>query len=150
MVNAAASPPQAAAAVAAGSALVVAQASDRTATSTADDLLDSIAKRLDILIEMARRDAERAKRCRGCGGTSDYMAVYDGEYVAIHNDKAYVCERCMEDTVSRENGMDVYVWKHDLVKLTCVRCGDDVTSRGWCVCPRNAELARKAKSGGGA
>ena len=125
-----------------------AQARDRTATSTVDDLLDSIAERVDILAEMARRDAERAKRCRGCGGTSDYIAVYDGEYVVNRNDRAYVCERCMEDTVSRENGMDVYVWKHDLVKLACARRGDDVTSRGWCVCPRNAELARAAERGG--
>ena len=121
-----------------------------TATNAAGDLLDSIAKRVDILVEMARRDAERAKKCRECGGTSDYLAVYDGEYVVNRNDRAYVCERCMEDTVSRKNGMDVYVWKHDLVKLTCVRCGDDVTSRGWCVCPRNAELACAAGSGGGA
>ena len=138
MVNAAASP----------STAPQQQAMAGTAANVAGDLLDSIAKRLDILIEMARRDAERAKRCRGCGGMSDYIAVYDGEYVVNRNDKAYVCERCMEDAVSRKNGMDVYVWKHDLIKLTCVRCGDDVTSRGWCVCPRNAELARAAARGG--
>lgn len=104
------------------------------------DLLDRIIKKVNIICEMVRRDAERAKLCGGCGGESDYLASYEGEY--IPSAKAYVCERCMENTVSRKHGMDVYVWKNDLAKLTCLRCGDDVTERGWCVCPRNAALAR--------
>ena len=111
----------------------------KTVTVSAD-LLDRIIKNVGIVCEMVRRDAERAKMCGGCEGESDYLAEYKGEY--IPSAKAYVCERCMENTVSRKHGMDVYVWKHDLARLTCRRCGDDVTARGWCVCPRNAALAR--------
>lgn len=107
------------------------------------ELLDRIIKNVNILVEMVRREKERAERCRGCGGEADYLASYEWKYVAGRAREARICERCMEDTVSRKYGMDVYVWKNNLSKLTCLRCGDDVTDRGWCVCPRNAALARK-------
>ena len=118
------------------------------------DLLEQIAKHVDILAEAFRRDGERAKTCRGCGGTPDYLAVYGGKDAAA--DEARVCEGCMKDDVRRRHGVEFHVWQQDLTKLTCLRCGDDVTVRGWCVCPRNAEHARagaaaeaRATSGGG-
>lgn len=113
----------------------------RTVTVNAD-LLERIVKNVHILAEMVRRQNERANMCRGCKGEPDYLAEYAGEYVR-QGEKARVCERCLEDAVSHEYGVHVHVWKHNLSKLTCLRCGDDVTGRGWCVCPRNAALARK-------
>ena len=115
--------------------------SGRTVTVSAD-LLERIVKNVHILAEMVRRQNERANMCRGCKGEPDYLAEYAGEYVR-QGEKARVCERCLEDAVSHEYGVHVHVWKHNLNKLTCLRCGDDVTDRGWCVCPRNAALARK-------
>ena len=115
--------------------------SGRTVTVSAD-LLERIVKNVHILAEMVRRQNELANMCRGCKGEPDYLAEYAGEYVR-QGEKARVCERCLEDAVSREYGVHVHVWKHNLSKLTCLRCGDDVTDRGWCVCPRNAALARK-------
>lgn len=108
--------------------------------SVSADLLDRIVKQVDTLAEMCRRDAERAKRCRQCGGESDYLVTYNGP--VSQGDKARVCEECMERTMVRKHGLDIYVWKQNASGLECVRCGDDVTARGWCVCPRNARLAR--------
>ena len=127
----------------------------RTVTVDAD-LLEQISKHVDILAEAFRRDGERAMMCRGCGGTPDYLAVYGGKDAAA--DEARVCEKCMRDDVRRRHGVEFHVWQQDLTKLTCLRCGDDVTVRGWCVCPRNAEHARAgaaaearaARGGGGA
>lgn len=127
----------------------------RTVTVDAD-LLEQIAKRVDILAEAFRRDGERARMCRGCGGEADYLAVYGGKDAAA--DEARVCEKCMKDDVRRRHGVEFHVWQQDLTKLTCLRCGDDITVRGWCVCPRNAgharagaaAEARAARGGGGA
>lgn len=105
------------------------------------DLLDRIVKRLDILLEMQRRSSEaiRPDACRQCGGRADYSVVYDG--LVTKKAAAHVCEACMEGTVVHEAGMEIYPWKRDIASMKCIRCGDDVTRRGWCVCPRNAKLA---------
>ena len=103
-------------------------------------LLASTIKHVEILCEALRRQDERAKRCRGCGGEADYLIAYGGLFYKGHT--ARVCERCMNETVVHKHGMDIYIWKHEAAKVECVRCGDDVTARGWCVCPRNARLAR--------
>ena len=112
------------------------------------DLLARVIKNVDLLAEAARRENEKAKSCRGCKGEADYLIAYGGAYKGR---TARVCEQCMEGTVIHKHGMDIYTWKHDAAKVTCVRCGDDVTKRGWCVCPRNARLARgDGGPGGGA
>ena len=118
----------------------------RTVTVSAD-LLDRIVKTVDILLETYRREAMRAGRCRGCDGEADYQVEYDG--IVSSGETARVCEKCMESSVVHKHGMDIYTWKHGAKKVTCVRCGDDVTARGWCVCPRNSVLARSESAPGG-
>ena len=121
-------------------------ASGPETVSVSAELIDRIVKRLDILVEMQRRSGERRPApCRKCGGTADYSVVYSG----LVNKKAaaHVCETCMEETVVHEGGMEIYPWKRDIASMKCVRCGGDVTKRGWCVCPRIAVLAAERGNG---
>ena len=145
-------PPQSSAAAAAAAAASAGEAELAPAAATAAaahdgggarmvavpaELLARIIKKVDLLAEAVRREDELAKRCRGCKGEADYLIAYGGAYKGR---TARVCERCMEETVVHKHGMDIYTWKHDAAKISCARCGDDVTKRGWCVCPRNASL----------
>lgn len=106
------------------------------------DLLNRIAKRVDIVAEMQRRNEARLAACRKCGGRADYRVVYDG--LVNKMAAANVCEACMEETVIHDGGREIYPWKRDIVSMECIRCGDDVTQRGWCVCPGNARRAAAA------
>ena len=114
------------------------------------NMVDRLIKTAEGVIKEFRQANERALKCRQCGEEPDYHVTYSG--VVISGEEARVCEPCLNGAIIHKHGMDIYTWKQNGT-IKCLRCGADVTKRGWCTCPANARRvaseSRERREGGG-